>query len=270
LEISVKTTLSLAVAVLLATTAAGSAADLAVKSPAYISPAPVWSWTGFYIGAHAGAGWGTTESTLDSITAVGVPALLGLGLPIAQNSRSGFLGGGQIGYNYQSGWAVFGVQGDFAGLDVKGTTPCLTVLSCNANSHWLATATGRIGGVVADRTLVYIKGGGAWMNTTHTLTVPAAGGLGGGGVAGLTGSSADSNTFGWLLGFGAEYAFSPNWSGFIEYDYMDFDKKSIALNLTVPGGPVGAANVSIQNKLSVAKIGVNYKFDYGAPVVAKY
>jgi outer membrane immunogenic protein len=265
-----KTTLAVAVAVLLATTAAGSAADLAVKSPAYISPAPVWSWTGFYIGAHAGAGWGTTESTLDSITAVGVPGLLGLGLPIAQNSRSGFLGGGQIGYNYQSGWAVFGVQGDFAGLDVKGTTPCLTVLSCNANSHWLATATGRIGGVVADRTLVYIKGGGAWMNTTHTLTVPAAGGLGGGGVAGLTGSSADSNTFGWLLGFGAEYAFSPNWSGFIEYDYMDFDKKSIALNLTVPGGPVGAANVSIQNKLSVAKIGVNYKFDYGAPVVAKY
>jgi outer membrane immunogenic protein len=264
------TTFAAAAVILVATTAAGSAADLAVKAP-YISPAPVSSWTGFYIGAHAGAGWGTTESTLDSIAAAGVPVVAGLGLPIAQNSRSGFLGGGQVGYNYQSGWAVFGVQGDIAGLDVKGTTPCLTVLSCTATSHWLATATGRFGGVVADKTLVYIKGGAAWLNTTHTLTVPALGGLGGGGgLGGFTGSNSDSTAFGWLLGFGAEYAFSPNWSGFIEYDYMDFDTKNIALNLTVPGGPAAIANVSIQNKLSVAKIGVNYRFDYGAPVVAKY
>ena len=69
-----KTTLAAAAAILLATSAA---ADLAVKAP-YISPAPIWSWTGFYIGAHAGAGGGTTESTLDSITAVGVPGLVGL------------------------------------------------------------------------------------------------------------------------------------------------------------------------------------------------
>jgi len=260
-----KKTLSAAAAVLLATTALGSAADLSVKAP-YISSAPVWSWTGFYIGAHAGAGWGTTESTLDSITVAGVPALLGVGLPIAQNSRSGFLGGGQVGYNYQSGWAVFGVQADIAGLDVKGTTPCLTVLSCTAKSHWLATATGRIGGVVADRTLVHVKGGAAWLNTTHSLAVPALGG--GAGI--FTGSSADSNAFGWLLGFGAEYAFSPNWSAFIEYDYMDFDKKNIPLDLTLPGGPVTTAGVSIQNKLSIAKIGVDYKFDFGAPVAARY
>lgn len=170
-----KTTVAAAAAIFLATTAAGSAADLAVKAPSYISPAPVWSWSGFYIGAHAGAGWGTTESTLDSISVVGTPAVV-LGLPVAQNSRSGFLGGRQVGYNYQSGWAVFRLQGDIAGLDVKGTTPCLTVLSCTAKSHWLATATGRFGGVVADKTLIYIKGGAAWLNTTHTLTVPALGG----------------------------------------------------------------------------------------------
>lgn len=212
--------------------AAGSAADLAVKAPSYISPASVWSWSGFYIGAHAGAGWGTTESTLDSISVVGTPAVV-LGLPVAQNSRSGFLGGGQVGYNYQSGWAVFGLQGDIAGLDVKGTTPCLTVLSCTAKSHWLATATGRFGGVVADKTLIYIKGGAAWLNTTHTLTVPTLGGV---GLGGFTGSSADSNAFGWLLGFGAKYAFSPNWSGFIEYDYMDFDKTSIRSTSQCPEG----------------------------------
>jgi outer membrane immunogenic protein len=95
-----------------------NAADLAYKA----APAPVWSWTGFYVGAHAGAGWGTTETTLTSISAPGV-APVAIGLPLAQNSRSGFLGGGQVGYNYQSGWAVFGIQGDIAGMDVKGTTP---------------------------------------------------------------------------------------------------------------------------------------------------
>ena len=252
-------TAAAAAALLIAGTAASSAADMAVKAPPVVAPAPIWSWTGFYIGGHVGAGWGTTESTLDNIIAPGFPAVA-VGFPIAQNSRSGFLGGGQVGYNYQSGWAVFGVQGDIAGMDVKGTTPCLFVLSCTAKSDWLATVSGRFGGVVADRTLVYVKGGAAWLNTTHSLNVPAFGG----GLGGFTGLSAESTAFGWLLGLGAEYAFTPNWSAFIEYDYMDFDRKNVAFNLAIPGGPAATANVSIQNKLSIAKVGVNYKFNWGA------
>ncbi len=250
-------------AILMAATAAGSAADLA-PAP-YAASAPVWSWTGFYIGAHAGAGWGTTESTLDTY-----PGIVGIiGLPLAQNSRSGFLGGGQLGYDFQSGWAVLGVQADLAGLDVKGTTLCLDVFSCTAKSHWLATATGRIGGVVSDRSLVYIKGGGAWLNTTHSVNVPPITALGG-GLNGFSGVSTDSTTAGWLLGFGAEYAFSPNWRGFIEYDYLDFGSKSIAFNLPMAEPVPGTARLGVQNKLSVAKVGVNYKFNWGAPVVARY
>ena len=254
-----------AAVLLIAATTAGSAADLAVKAP-YV--APVWSWTGFYIGGHVGAGWGTTKSNLTSINATGV-GLVPVNFPIAQNSRSGFLGGGQIGYNYQSGWAVYGVQADIAGLDVKGTTPCITVLSCTAKSDWLATVSGRVGGVVADKTLIYAKGGAAWMNTTHTLTIPGAaiGGIGGiGGLGGAAASVSTENTaFGWLLGFGAEYAFSPNWTAFIEYDYLDFDTKNSALNLTalaagLGGAGTAVANVDFKNKLSIAKIGVNYKF----------
>src|SRR5882757_1083539 len=209
-----KATLAAAV-VLIAATTAGSAADLAVKAP-YMAPGPVWSWTGFYIGGHVGAGWGTTEATITSLAVTGagggvVPA----NFPIAQNSRSGFLGGGQIGYNYQAGWTVFGVQADIAGMDVKGTTPCIVVLSCTTKSDWLATVTGRVGAVVADKTLVYVKGGAAWMNTTHTLTIPAAGlggivGIGGAGIS----SSTEETAFGWVLGFGAEYAISTNWSAF--------------------------------------------------------
>ena len=78
-------------------------------------------------GSHAalvldGAGWGTTESTLDTIAAPGTPLTV-VGLPVAQNSRSGFLGGGQAGYNFQSGWAVFGIQGDIAGCRRHNAMP---------------------------------------------------------------------------------------------------------------------------------------------------
>jgi outer membrane immunogenic protein len=237
-------------AMVLGATQMASAADLAPSYTKAPVPVEVWNWTGFYIGGHVGAGWGTTESSLDSIAAGG--AAIPVGLALTQNSPSGFLGGGQIGYNFQSGWAVFGVQADIAGLDVKGTTPCLVVLSCTSDTNWLATVSGRVGAVVADKTLVYVKGGAAWLNSTNSFTVPAGLGLG------AIGGSADSTSLGWLLGFGAEYAFTRNWSAFIEYDYMDFEKKDVSF---VSTGPLGAtANTTIQNKLSIAKVGVNYKF----------
>jgi outer membrane immunogenic protein len=249
-----------AATILLASTSLSFAADMAMKAP-MVAPAAIWSWTGFYIGGHVGAGWGTTESSLTDLTALGGGVIPG-GFAIDQNSRSGFLGGGQVGYNWQSGWAVFGVQGDIAGMDVKGTTPCLGFATCTGKSDWLATVTGRIGGVVADRTLVYVKGGAAWLHTDHTFGVPA--GL---GPAAFSVSS-DSTSFGWLIGLGAEYAFDHNWSAFIEYDYMDFDKKNIAFDFSPLAGVPAVANVDIKNKLSIAKVGLNYKF--GAPAVGRY
>ena len=114
---------------------------------------------------------GTRKSHLTGATFAGL-GTINFTFPLSQNSRSGFLGGGQVGYNFQSGWAVFGVQGDIAGMDVKGTTPCLVALSCTTKSDWLATVSGRIGGVVAERTLVYAKGGAAWMHSTHSVATP--------------------------------------------------------------------------------------------------
>jgi outer membrane immunogenic protein len=251
-----------AAAILLASTSLGSAADLAVKAP-YAAPGAVWNWTGFYLGANAGAGWGTTEASLSPNQNLGIPGNIAL----TQNSRSGFLGGGQFGYNFQSGWAVFGVEGSIDGLDVKGTTPCLggfgggVAASCTAKSNWLATVTGRIGGVVGDRTLVYVKGGAAWLNTDHTFNA-----IIGGGPGATVSASSSSTAFGWVLGLGTEYAFDHNWSAFVEYNYMDFDKKAITLDFG--GFGPGALPVDIKNKLSVAKVGVNYKF--GGPIVAKY
>jgi outer membrane immunogenic protein len=235
-----------------------NAADLALKAAP--APAPVWSWTGFYVGANVGAGWGTTETSLTSISA-GALGAAAFNIPLAQNSRSGFLGGGQAGYNYQSGWAVFGIQGDIAGLDVNGTTPCLEVISCTSKSDWLATVTGRIGGVLADRALIYVKGGAAWMHDNQTATVSSALGGIGGGLLGTGTLSASSTAQGWLLGFGTEYAFSNNWSAFVEYDYIDFQGANVAFPVT--GVPGAFVNADVANKLSIAKVGVNYKFAAG-------
>lgn len=190
------------------------------------------------------------------------PVVVPLNVPFSQNSRSGFLGGGQIGYNWQSGWAVFGVQADIAGTDIKGTTTCLVVLACRTETNWLATASGRLGAVVLDRGLVYVKGGGAWMNNDHTVRTPGAG-----AVAATTLTSVSSDSWGWLLGFGTEWMITPNWTAFVEYNYIEFDTKNERFPITTT--PV-SFNADLTNKLSIAKVGVNYKFNWGAPVAARY
>ena len=265
----IKKTLGLlaSAAVLLGTSQIASAADLPVK--AMLSPAPVWSWTGFYGGLHVGAGWGTTETTLTGFSVV-PPVIppIAFSLPFAQNSRSGFLGGAQAGYNWQSGLFVFGVQADIAGMDVKGTTPCLVILSCTAKSDWLATVSGRVGAVVLDRGLIYAKGGAAWMNTNRTVNLPVFGGLG--AINEIT--NKDTTTWGWLVGMGTEWMITRNWTAFVEYNYIEFDKKAdtLLINPALTAPLRVNVNTDMVNKLSVAKVGVNYKFDWGTPVVARY
>jgi len=263
-----KTIAAVATAISLASVPA-FAADLPMKAAPM--PAPVWSWTGFYVGAHVGAGWGQDETQINSITATPPGATLPLNLAFNQNSRSGFLGGGQAGFNWQAGWFVLGVQGDIAGLDVKGTDPCLVILTCTSKSDWLATVTGRIGAVVLDRGLVYVKGGGAWLDTNHTTALTIIPGL-----PQLTNKSFTND--GWLVGMGTEWMITNNWSAFVELDYMRFDDKKVATPLNPAllaglGAPAGTAvtfNTNQTQTLAIAKVGVNYKFGWGGNVVAKY
>jgi outer membrane immunogenic protein len=269
-----KTIAAVATAISLAS-APAFAADLPMKAAPM--PVAVWSWTGFYFGAHVGAGWGETESTVTGFSAA-VPGIAGPGgvingtssIPFNQNSRSGFLGGGQAGYNWQAGLFVLGVQGDIAGLDVKGTDPCLVILTCTSKSDWLATVSGRVGAVILDRGMIYAKGGGAWLHTKNSVGI---GSLTIGGVPLIPATNITNGEYdqgGWLVGLGTEWMITQNWTAFIEYDYMRFENKNVAfkINPVLVAPATVTINTSQTNTLSIAKVGVNYKF--GGPVVARY
>lgn len=218
-----------------------SAADMPTRYKAPPPPAPVWSWTGLYIGAHVGSGWGTTESEINFGGGV---------FPISQTQTNGFLGGGQIGYNWQYGPVVFGVEADISAAGVTGTSPCLIVLACRTEHDWISTAAGRLG-FAHDRALIYLKGGVAWASTTYSAS-----------IAGFT-TSVDDTRLGTLLGAGIEYAFTPNWSAKLEYNYIDFGDDTF--NFPIGGGTVP---VNISERMHLVKAGVNYKF--GGPIITNY
>jgi outer membrane immunogenic protein len=244
---------------------AGGAANAADVVPTYkaapVGPAP-FAWTGFYVGAHLGAGMGLKEFfhvPTDPADAPSAGTLDGSG------TVTGFLGGGQAGYNYQIDWAVLGVEGDITWSGLSGSFVCFTGSgpestfvshdSCSAKATWLATATGRIGGTV-DHALLYLKGGVAWVHDDYSDRL---------GCDGFTTSNGSETRTGWTVGCGVEYAFSRNWSGKIEYDYMDFGTKTVTFT-----GPVDTFAKDISEHIHVAKAGLNYKFDWSAPVVARY
>jgi len=242
------------------------AADLPVKSSPYIAPAPVWSWTGFYIGGHVGGGWGTTSSTLNSLgTPFPLPPGFGTGA-LSNLSSSGILGGVQLGYNYQiSPLFVLGVEGDFSWADINGDGPCSVQLpffipvafSCGGTANWIGDITGRVG-LAHDRLLVYLKGGWAWSDNDYNVsgTIPIGPGV-------SVNGSASSTRSGGLLGFGIEYAFTQNWTAKIEYNYIDFGTDTITVPTSVTGLGGGlnlSPSVAIDERINLVKVGVNYKF----------
>lgn len=208
------------------------AADLRApvyKAPPLLAPAPVFSWTGFYIGGHAGYGWSRfSADDGDSRTA------------------KGFLGGVQGGFNYQFGQFVVGVEGEYAWANVKLDEP-LFAGTLTLKNDYFATAAARIG-YAFDRTLVYGKVGGAWTRDKWD------GNDGAGGTA-----TATSNRSGWMLGAGVEYAVWENVSVKVEYNYLRFS--SVSPTFATAGGLTveGSANVKLDTH--IVKAGLNYRFN---------
>ena len=251
-----------AVSLTLAGVAAAAAGDLDM---AYKSAPPAPSWTGFYIGANGGAGTGTTQSnvnvggatvtTLGTITTLGVT---GLTLPLSSYSLTGFLGGVQAGYNWQTGPFVLGIEGDFDGATFQGSTSCIILYTCSAKHDWVGDITARLGVVAFDKALIYVKGGAAWADSSHSLSASFSTTT---ATASISGSATDT-AVGGLLGMGIEYGFLPHWSAKIEYDYIQFANQNVNATLTATGATVGTVALPLQitELVQFVKAGVNYHF----------
>ena len=257
---------TLAISTLLGTGAV-SAADLAArpytKSPVYA--APQVSWTGCYIGGNVGGGW--DRFSAGEVAFAGVPTPF---VPYGGNEGSSIVGGGQIGCDYQfaSQW-VIGIQGqaDFGTITSSNAVAAFPGVNAQFKLKNIETLTGRVGYAVVPAVLAYVKGGAAWANANGAAVVPALGGL--------VGETADFTMTGYTVGGGLEWMFAPGWSVFGEYNYMNFGTKNVNFPSTglVPGfGPAGALADTNAIKLTTqtAIAGVNYKFNWGGPVVAKY
>jgi outer membrane immunogenic protein len=217
---------------LLFVTAAAQAADIPIKAPYYKSaPRSVvayYNWTGFYAGINGGYGFGTSNWS----------ALAGTDI-----KPKGGLVGGTVGYNWQSGAIVYGLEGDFDWSGVKGSVACVAG-SCETANTWLATFRGRVG-YAFDRWLPYITGGGAYGHVKASTTVPAF--------------STSKDQLGWTAGAGLEYAFLGNWTAKLEYLYVDLGSSDFGT------APV-VNNVSF--KENIVRAGLNYKFS--GPIFSRF
>jgi outer membrane immunogenic protein len=258
-EGAMKSTLLASVSIAALFVASGaSAADLAVKARPMVAAAPVYSWTGCYVGAQVGWGWGRNNHTQTGS--------FSSGLPQSRSGRvdtSGGLFGGQVGCNYQfsSNWVV-GIQGDVAGTDFNGVggdpmDPQDRRDRISVKTDWLASVTGRIGYTFYDNQgLLYVKGGGAWVHNKWDLETDFA----------YSTIFASETKTGWTVGIGGEWKFTPNWSGFVEYNYYNFGGNKL---LAIEPFDFERGFVSNKQEISTVKIGVNYSFTQG-PVVARY
>ena len=230
------------------------AADLPVRAPVYKAApmAPSFTWTGFYAGVNLGYGWGRERATA---------TIAGSALPIngvfgASTHLDGINGGGQIGYNWQANALVYGIEADLQGTDQRKsiTVGCGVGCALTATDSLPAFGTirGRLGFAAWDRGLLYVTGGGAWLDTKSTLAVATAG-----GAAAL--ASQTSDKFGWTLGGGAEWMVWDRWSVKAEYLYMQANNVStFAAIPAVLGGGTVTGTGRISN--SVARLGLNYHF----------
>ena len=217
--------LTISAAVLMA--APALAADLPTRAApaAPVAAAPAFTWTGFYVGANAGYAWGTARfSDTDGDGVSG--------------RYNGALGGAQIGYNWQAGDIVFGVESD---IQATGISRSLTSDGTTLKSEiqYFGTVRGRIG-MSFDNIMPYVTAGLAYANNKVTAS-----------EAGVSLSSSKTH-FGWTVGAGVEAALGNGWSVKGEYLYVDLQNKTYFANFD--GG------FRVRSDFHIARVGLNYRF----------
>lgn len=298
---------------LMALVGSAIAADLPSRKEPIIAPPPPPLWTGFHVGLNAGGTWAnnTTSNSSTWIAYQGAGSADNytaaiLSGPHPSSSPAGFIGGGQIGYDWQVPFKgmgfVTGVEADIqgiaggnvsnsrwnyaanAGLSYANTTPysILTNVQGNSNLGWLGTVRGRLGYLLTPTLLAYGTGGLAYGGYTANLQLTQNwGDLSGRGNNFFNyGASANSNTMvGWTAGGGVEWMALTNWSLKVEYLYYDLGNMSgslpnLAYGLNTASGVNALESISNYSKRingNIVRAGVNYHFNFAsAPVVVKY
>ena len=238
--------------------APASAADLAArpytKAPAMI--AAVYDWSGFYVGANGG--WGTSRNCFTNTSALGVPVVPAA--PEGCHDATGGTAGGQIGYRWQSGAFVYGLEAQGNWADLRGSNVSLSAPGATNRTHLDAFGlfTGQIG-YAWNNALLYAKGGAAVTDNKYE------------GLLTGTGTVLDRTTstrWGGTVGAGVEYGFASNWSAAVEYDHMFIGTQNNTFTSVFPVTGVNTRTDSIRQDADTVTARVNYR--WGGPVVGKY
>jgi outer membrane immunogenic protein len=248
---------ALVASVACAIAAPAMAADLSAR-PVYKAPAPVgaavFSWTGFYIGGNIGAKWGRFDETLSGpVNSIAFSR---------GDSNTEFVGGGQIGYLWQTGQFVFGIEGDIDATRLRDSVTVTTAVSpfvagdsLSVRNDWQSSVRGRIGWAF-DRVLVYATGGGAWGNLKTTGNfVPV------GPTPGFT-ASTDKTVFGWTVGGGVDYMLMANWSLGAEYRFTRFDSNNVALG-NIPISATTTTPITATTSLDTHEVTARLSYHFG-------
>ena len=256
------------------------AADLPRKAPQMVPVmAPVMTWTGCYIGGNVGGGWARDRATWGGITESATAFAAGAAtvLPAAANADytgSGFIGGGQIGCNYQMNSFVLGAEVDAQYTGIRGSRNTVSLGNTNGGpativpgnisesfeSKWLATFRGRAG-FTTGPVLFYVTGGAAIADVkfTDSLCFPTA------AIPACGTANSSNSRLGWTVGGGIEWMFAPNWTVKGEYLYVDLGTTSSTMLLTplaAIANPFPNATIATNHRFTenIARLGVNYKF----------
>jgi outer membrane immunogenic protein len=250
------------------------AADMPLKAPPpAVTPAPLW--TGWYIGANIGGSFGTAKESASFPPTVVLPTSQ---FGSASSDLDGVIGGGQIGYNWQTGNWVLGIEADFQGSSERASTsligtgsisgigilaPPTTTFTGTLNIaeklDWFGTVRGRLGVLAGPNWLLYGTGGLAYgqLDTDTTLT-----------VAGISAANNFSTTrAGWTAGGGIEGWITQNWTAKVEYLYVDFGSFT---NGFTGLGVFTPITVSTHVTDNIVRVGVDYHFNWSAPIATKY
>ena len=240
---------------LLGVAAPASAADLAPRPYTKAPPpvvAPIYDWTGFYIGANGG--WGQSRNCVDFL-------VTGFDFADGCRERSGGLVGGQIGYRWQFNQFVVGVgsQGDWADLSNTRVSIFRPAFSTRTKTDGIGLITGQIG-YAWNASLFYVKGGAAVTSNRFSILDT---------LTGTELAAASATRWGGTVGVGWEYGFAPNWSAGIEYDHLFMGNSNNSFSVANP--IVAGALNRITQDVDMVTVRVNYRFGWGgAPVVSKY